>query len=219
MKRSLLVSACLLITTLLPASALAVDLNTRMQNIDQRLDKLASSAAQRLEHMTQKRQEAQTLRTQKETVLKAKFEQFKDQKRTALALKVDQNLDSVNKNRTTAMSKNLENMTMILEKLQTRTDTASASGKDTTTVNTAIVAARAAVIDAQTSVSIQSGKEYTITATTEASLKNDVKTARDKLYNDLKTVHTQVESARKSVISAYQALASILGSGGTRDGK
>lgn len=198
MKRSLLVSASLLLITLLPSTVLAVD---------------ASSAAQRFENITQKRQIAQTLRTQKEAALKTRLGQFKDQKRVAIATKVDQNLDTVNRNRTAAMEKNLDKMTMILDKLQLRMETASSSGKNTSSIDAAIRVARAAVTDTQTSVSVQAGKEYTVTATSEASLKSDVKAARDRLFNDLKTVHTQIESARKSVISAYQTLASILNNG------
>lgn len=193
-KSALLVLLVLLFT--LPAIVLA---QTRRET-------MASKSA---EFATRREAQASAAAARKEA-LKDKFKAFKDQKRVTIAKRLDTNLGKVNNNRTEAMLKQLERMETLLGRVETRAATSSAEGKDITPVTTAIGTAKDSIAQARDAVEDQALKDYTVSATSEAKLKEEFKTARDNLMADLKAVHQQVQDAKKLVVSAVQALEGLL---------
>lgn len=147
----------------------------------------------------------------KSGIAKDKIQKFRDKKRAETAQRVNTKLPEINKTRTDNMSANLVKMTEILAKLETRVAEASNNGKDITEAQNAITQAKADISAAQTAVTEQSQKDYGITVTTESKIAADAKTARDALFNDLKTTHDLVVTARQSLAEAISTASSTLG--------
>lgn len=139
----------------------------------------------------------------KEAALKLRLQAFKDQRKATIAERVNTNLGNINQNQTTQMQKNLGTISSILDKLEARVNKAEPDIKDVAKARVAIVSARAAISTASAAVTVQSQKDYTITATLEGRIGLDVKTQRDKLHADLL-------STRKLVIDAKQAVTNAI---------
>lgn len=131
----------------------------------------------------------------KEAVLKAKLDAFKDKRKAEIAQRVSSNLNKINAKRTEQMTKNLQVMTNILGRLESKATGASASAE--------IAKAKDAIASAQSAVTAQSEKDYTVTVTTENKIRVDTKAKRDQLMKDL-------QATRKLVIDAKQSLANAI---------
>lgn len=143
--------------------------------------------------------------------LKTRLQKFRDQKKAERAERINSNLNTINERRTDHMLKRLKRMAEILVKLEQRVSEATSAGKDTSSVSTSINQAKTAVTVAQTAVEAQATKDYTIEATSEATIRADAQAARDSLHQDLKAAHDLVVAARKAVTNAIKTAASTLG--------
>lgn len=143
--------------------------------------------------------------------LKAILATFRDQRKATAAARINDNLNKINEHRTDAFTRHLTKMSEILSKLETKVKDASGSGKDTTSAQAAIASAAASINTAKQAVDAQSLKDYTITATSEATIRHDARVQRDKLHTDLKAVHEIVVAARKALSNAIRVSASTLG--------
>lgn len=141
---------------------------------------------------------------------KENLAKIKDAKKKALVEKIDSQMANINKNRTDAMSKHLEKMNEILNRIIEKTATLKDNGKDVSAVETAIAAAQKAIGSAETAVANQAGKEYVANITYESTLKNTVGAAIKQLTADLKTTHQTVTDAKKAVADAAKALAKVV---------
>lgn len=151
----------------------------------------------------------------KAAVLKARLKLFKDQRKAAMVEKINDTLARINKNRTDSMMKNLERMSQILTKVENFIN--SVSGKDTTDAKKAVADAKVAIDTAKVAVDAQSKKEYTIEATSEATIRQDAKAARDSLHQDLQTTRKLVIDAKKAVANAIMVTATTVK--GVKNGK
>lgn len=140
--------------------------------------------------------------------LKQKLAAIKDTRKQALVEKLNTNCQNINVKRTTKMTEMLAKLSSILTNVTNR---AAASGKDTSTVDTAVTAAQTAIADAQSAVATQAGKTCTITITIESNLKIDVGKVISAMQADLKSVYEKVITARKAVGDAVKTLALVLG--------
>ncbi len=140
----------------------------------------------------------------RDAALKAKLDAFKDKKKAAVAERVNANLNRINQNQTDQMRKNLSTMTSILDKLEARVDRGSPDVKDPAATKIAIASARATIATDTAAVTTQSGKDYTISVTSETRIREDVKTMRDKLFTDLKTAREGVIGAKQLVVNAIR---------------
>ncbi len=113
---------------------------------------------------------------------KEKLLKIKDEKKRLIVEKLDSRFNEVNVKRTAKMTKHLDRMSSILDKVT----------GDVTSARTAIQTARDAVV-------AQTEKIYVITINTEANLKTDVGKVRSQLEADLKAVNELVVAARKAV--------------------
>lgn len=143
--------------------------------------------------------------------LKARLAQFRDQKKADKVSRINETLAMINKKRTDMMLKFLNNAERILGKLETRVNDAGTKGKDTTQAKAAITDAKKVIADARAAVVAQAAKTYTINVSSETTVRADAKTARDQLHNDLQSVRTQVQNAKKAVANAIRVAATTLG--------
>lgn len=136
-------------------------------------------------------------------VLKTRLQTFRDKKKAEIAERVNINLNQKNQEQTAQMQKHLDKMSEILNKLEIKVNKGTQDIKDPAAAKTAITAARVTIATASAAVSIQAQKDYTIQVTSEARIKVDVKTQRDKLHTDLVAI-------RKTVIDAKQSVANVI---------
>lgn len=186
-------SALLLITLISPATAFAQTTAT----ISGTPIKPLLSARDRLETR------AANLAS-REAALKAKLQLFKDKIKAQRVQRISDNLNKINKLRTDQMTKHLEVLSTILTKLQTRVNDATASGS-LSQVNQLISTAQGAIDTAKAGVDAQSQKDYTITVSSESTVKTDAMTQKDALQQDLNSTHDLVVAARKAVYDAIIA--------------
>ena len=138
----------------------------------------------------------------------------------------------VNKVWTTHFSKRLDRYAAILQKIQDRSDSTAANGKDMTIVNTSINLAQVAIQNANIAISIQQAKTYTLdipsdyTSATETAtstpagqtrimqgFRTAFKSMRNQIFSDLSTLRSvSMVKVRTSVIAALQSLKKEQGS-------
>ncbi len=143
---------------------------------------------------------------------KTKMSGIKDQRKKEVVERVDNRLSSINKNRTAALTKHLENMSAILIRIQDRVAKKKSDGVDTSAVEKAIVEAESAIDTAKDAVDSQAAKEYVVTITDETKLKVDVKSAFDQFKSDMEATVLAVKQAKEALTAAARAL------GGGKDG-
>lgn len=125
--------------------------------------------------------------------MKERITSFKDKKKATAAAMINTNLNKINQNRTDQMSKHLERMTAILNKLENRVNERSA-----------IAQARASIASASSAVEAQAEKDYTIQVTSESKVRADAQKQREALHSDLKAVRQLVIDAKQSVANAIR---------------
>ena len=143
--------------------------------------------------------------------LKTRLQNIRDENKRETVERIDKRLDEINKNRLEHFTNILDRLDEILLRITSRTDKAEQNGKNVTEVRTAISAANTAIANARAAITVQAGKTYSITVTTEADLRDAVKTARKALHDDLKKVFDLVKAARTAVHNAATTLAKIPG--------
>lgn len=129
----------------------------------------------------------------REAELKTRLNKFKDKKKAEIAERINKNLNNINQNRTDEMSKHLDIMSGILDRLEAR------AGK-----TTEITESRAMIASASSAVKGQAQKDYTVTVTTEKNIKTDLGKIMTQLQQDLRVVRKQVIDAKQSVAYAIR---------------
>lgn len=199
------VALFLLSTFLFVSPVLAVNSTTKTvpKRINPPIEKLEKRFASKEAEVVQRREEIKARIASKAADLKTRLEQFKDQKKAQSAERISNTLNKINKIRTDQMLKHLNLMSTILDKLEARVNQGKPDIKDPTKAKDAIASARGTIASASAAVATQAEKDYTLTATSEAKIKTEAKIMRDKL-------HTDLQAARKLVISAKQAVANAI---------
>ncbi len=140
----------------------------------------------------------------KGAALKERLKTFKDQKKAQIAERINNNLNKINELITNNMRRHLEKMTKILEKLTNRVEDGKPDIKNADLAKQAIASASAAIASVSAAVDTQAEKDYTIEATSEATIKEDARTMRRQLHNDLQKVRRLVIAAKQSVANAIR---------------
>lgn len=176
-----------------------------------RKDRVKEKVETRKENVKERVETRKERMASKEAALKTRLQNFKDKRKATVAEKVNTNLNAISTKRVEMMSKHLGKMTEILTKLETRVSEAGASGKDTSQATSAIAEAKTAIQKAQAALGAQAQKDYTITVTSESTVKADAKGVRDSLHTDLKATHDLVIAAKQAVANAIRVAKSSLG--------
>lgn len=146
----------------------------------------------------------------KSAALKRQLARFRDKAKAAKVENLNENMNTVNANVTSALEKNLANISSALERLKAKAAEAQTAGKDVTALNSDIAEVESEWAQADEALKAQMAKDYTIEVNTENTIKTDVQTVRNTLRTDLKAVHTEVMEARQSLADAVKnALSSI----------
>ncbi len=167
----------------------------RTQLIQQRIVTTKENTADKIAAMREKV-------ASREALLKTKLDAFKDKRKAQVADRVNTNLNRINQNQTSQMLNFLNKATEILNKLESRVNEGAPDIKDPAAAKAAIADARTKIATAQTAVTAQSQNDYTITVTSETTVKKDAQSAREKLHSDLLAVRKQVVDAKQSVANA-----------------
>lgn len=172
-------------------------------------DLLQATREQRTENRLELIQKAKELIGQKRETLKEKLQVIKDAAKKQILERVYNNLNKLNESLTTHYANLLNQIETVLGKIENRAKIAKENGKDVTSVETAIVAAKNAIAASRTSVDAQAKKVYEIQITTESALHSNAGAARKLLYADLAKVRQTVVAAHKAVKDAAVQLAKI----------
>lgn len=181
------------------------------EKVSERREKVASKAAEKREAVKTRLDERKEKIASKEAALKQKLSAFRDKRKASLVEKINTRLIQINTKSTTHFNSVLEKMNQIVEKLETKILDEEASGTDTTPAQNALSEAKAAILAAQTAVTTQSEKDYSIVVNTEAKVSEDARFAKSNLQNDLKTTRDLMVTARQSLAKAISTAASTLG--------
>jgi hypothetical protein len=143
---------------------------------------------------------------------KDKLSLIKDEKKKQKVEKIRTQMCTINQNRTNTMMGQLNRMLDILVKVETKMGVAKASGKDVSSVVTALAAARTKIDEAKAAVSAQAGAECVLNISGSSStLSGEVGKAISGLEQTLKSVNEKVKGAKDSVSEAIKVLAKVMG--------
>lgn len=178
---------------------------------------------QRRQSVEEKMEERKVKMATREAALKVKLEKFRDQKKAEIADRINTNLNKINQKQTGQMLKHLDRISAILGKLEERVNKGTPDIKDTTAAKEAIVSAKEAIATATASVKAQAEKDYTITVSSESTVRRDAQKMREQLHTDLKAVRVQVVDAKQAVANAIRVAKSgkveVPGKEGTPSGR
>jgi len=132
---------------------------------------------------------------------KDKLAQIKDARKQTLVNKIDTRIETINTNRTQAMSKSLTQLSAILDRVVSKSATLTpAPTMDKVTL------AKEKLSAAQTAVTAQAAKQYVISITNDSTLKTDVMTTLTTFRTDITATHKTVLDAKQAVIDAIKSL-------------
>lgn len=172
------------------------------------------------------REEAKVKMETKREQAKKRLSDIRDKKKQELALKLANQFEELNKKWTDHFTEQLGRLGEILLKIQERADIAATNGKDITATNAAIQSATTAISTAQTAVTVQATRTYSLdtssvtttvaTTTTNGQdelikgLRTQFQNLHKALFKDLFALRDGVmKDARKAVQSALQTLSQI----------
>lgn len=170
----------------------------------------ASASAFQLK-MSQNRQTAAVQIQAAREVFQAKLASIKDTKKRTIVENVQNRMTEINTQRTDIMMSHLSVMSDILDRVASKAGELQNNGKDISSVTSAVASARTAIEAAREAVAAQAGKVYSITISTENTIKNNVLTTRKSLETDVLATHQKIVAARKAVYNAIKALAILRG--------
>lgn len=159
------------------------------------------------EMMSEQREKTKKRIEEKQRTLREKLQSIKEERKRTIVENIDKRLDALNEQKTSHYAKALDQMDVVLEKIEERVQRAGAQVKDVAPAVAAITNAKNKIAAARSAVVVQVGKAYVISITTDAKLKDDVTKTRDVLKADLANVFTSVKDARDAVHAAAVALA------------
>jgi hypothetical protein len=143
--------------------------------------------------------------------LKLKLRGFKDQQKAVVVEKINNMLGLINQNRTDQMMKRLDYMTNILNMVQERYDTATASGKINTSYQASLDQVRTSITQSQALVTTQAEKNYTIKIASESAVRLDVQTTKNQLQNDLQNTEGTVMATKNLLMQTIHTISQAFG--------
>ena len=203
-------------------------LSTTFVYAESRLENLVNEAKERSdkskERVQQLREEMQEKIKERREKIQQKIAEIKDKQKQELANKINNQLSRVNEVWTDHFSNVLGRLDEIMQKIETRTEKASANGEDVSKTKFAIQNAIDKISVARTAVTNQAQKTYvadtsSITGNTSTNegqinlmnkLREQFKQLRDQLFSDLKGLRDgSVKDARTAVQDALKELSKV----------
>lgn len=175
---------------------------TRKEKIEARKEATLERTEAKKTQVAQKVETLKEKMASREAALKAKLAKFKDKKKAQAAERINTNLNMINKNQTDSMLKHLGKMSEILAKVESRGN------------NSSITDAKTKISSATAAVKEQAEKDYSLTITSESTARTEAQKLRDLLHTDLQSVRKQVIAAKQAVSTAIRTTRSEGGTGG-----
>lgn len=167
--------------------------------------RLKPAIAQLKDQLNSDREDFKNKIEQAHEEFKTRLAEIKDARKKTLAEKVNTAFNKINANRTAEFNRHLARLTSILDRIEARKNKAKTEGKNVSAVEAAIAKARLAIATAQTAVTTQIGKDYTISFTSETNLGQGAKTTRTQLRQDLVGVWQKVTLAKLAVVDTFKS--------------
>jgi len=187
--------------------------SNRLDAMQEARDALEASRAARKAAIDEARAEFRAARKAAIDEARAEFREnltaIRDAQKRRILEHLGDRLEQINERWTGHFDNVLARLSEILVKIGTRADKLEVDGRDVASVRDAITDAEAAIDTAQDLVNSQAGNSYIIDITDEENLKDDVKSVRDKLHEDLTAARSAVKTAREAVHNAFQALKDV----------
>lgn len=195
--------------------------NTRLDDLLRIAQTRSQQARQQIQQL---REQAQAQAKQIRDNAKQKIIQVRDERKKTAAEKIESQFDRINMVWTDHFTNVLDRLDALLQKIESRTEKASANGQDMTATKIAIQNAVNKIAAARTTVANQAQKTYVVDATaitgstsTEigqvnlvSKLREQFKTLRDQLFRDLTLLRDgAMKDARTAVQDSLKALSQV----------
>ena len=142
--------------------------------------------------------------------LKAQVKKIKDTQKQEIVLSIYNSLGTLNTRITDQLLNVTDKLGVILGNITSRATKMKAGGIDTSSIDSMVQSAQAAIQAAQTAIKTQAAKTYTITISgTGTAVQSDVVKARQALMTDLTATRTVVQKARESLQEVATTLAQL----------
>lgn len=151
-------------------------------------------------------------------LFKERLAKFRDKVKANRLQNINNNLAHVNQVRTGVMLKHYNQMSEILTRVEDRVNDAANNGRNMDSAKSSISKARTALNDVKKLIDAQVTKDYTINLTDETAAKGDALASRQQLFNDLKSIHDQLITARQAIGDAIKAALTSM-KGGSENGQ
>lgn len=166
---------------------------------------------ERFQNLKDQKQKTRELIQQQKNNFREKMAAIKDTRKKALVEKISSNIAVQNTRFTTKLTNALTRMSDALTSMKNKSAALKISGKNTTSLDTAIAAAEAVIANAKTQVAAQAEKAYTAEIADDATLKNVIGQMFQQFRKDIQATHQLVISAKNAVIAAAKELSKIDG--------
>lgn len=192
LKRIIILSFAMLIFPSL-VFAQEVTVSTRTPTLKQKINVLKNDRAGKIEEF------------------KARLAQIKDERKKELAQRIANKIENSNKRLTDKMTRALERLSTILNKIGDKEAALKAKGEDTTNLKNAIVNAKTAIDEAKQAVSEQAAREYSAELADDSLLKAAIGRMVSSFRLDIVSAHKTVIAAKQAVSKAISELAKLGG--------
>lgn len=131
-----------------------------------------------------------------------KLNKIKDERKKTVVDRINTQISESNTKAINKMTSALTKLTEYLTKLTERSAALKAAGRDTTGLDSFIASAQNAIATATNAVNTQAAKTYTLTITSDSTVKSEVGTTISQFRLDIQGVHKTVVDAKQAVMKA-----------------
>lgn len=157
----------------------------------------------------QKRDEASAAAQERRDQFKQELSQIRDARKEELVSSISAKITSTNTTDTTKFADALDRLQTILDTISSKSASVKATGVDTSTVDSAVTSAQAAIDSAKAAVSAQAAKTYVLSIPDSTTLKASIGPTVSEFRTDLSTTFKAVIDAKQAVMKAAMELAKV----------
>lgn len=147
---------------------------------------------------------AQTDTTRGARLRQNRFQEIKSEKKRVVLKRIETKMAAINKKRTDRWVALLDKLSSFLNSIREKQAAAKSAGRDTASLDVAILAAKSAIDRAKEAVATQAAKQYILEVTDQPTLRQQVGAVMSKLQRDLRDTHKVVVEAKQAVSRAAQ---------------
>ncbi len=179
--------------TTMPGQATA-EMKLKRDDMKQKVEELK-------ETMEKKRLEARENFQGQRDEFKQELQTIKDERKKTVIENIDTHINELNVQHTQRLEEVLSKVSNILDRLEVKTASMEAEGKDTAEVKKSIASARALIGSSAEAITTQAGKEYVIDISDPAKIREEVQKTVAIFKSDITSVHEKVKAARLAVVA------------------